>query len=57
MNNISNYVLEFVLSFLGYMFMNLAFPEMGFWRRMALAASWICFYGFMKIVEWSKPNE
>ena len=57
MNNISNYVLEFVLSFLGYMFMNLAFPEMGYWRRMALAASWICFYGFMKVIEWSKPDE
>jgi len=57
MNNISNYVLEFVLSFLGYMFMNLAFPEMGFWRRMALAASFVCFYGFMKIVEWTKPDK
>lgn len=57
MNNISNYVLEFVLSFLGYMFMNLAFPEMGFWRRMALAASFVCFYGFMKIVECTKPDK
>ena len=57
MKKISNYILEFVLSFLGYMFMNLAFPAMGFWRRMALAASFVCFYCFMKIVEWNKPDK
>jgi len=57
MKNINNYVLEFVLCFLSYMFMLLAFPEMGYWRRMALFVSWICLYAFMKVVEWTDHDD
>ena len=51
MNKIRLYIWQYLFCLNGYIFLDLAFPGLGFWKRLCVFICFMCLYGFMKTTE------